>query len=99
MPRVRLHSQNSVDGTGALLDGNGAEPQAVQFITGELSRETEAFAVVVHHEKQSAVILRKFYHDMGSLSMLFYVVECFTVNLENLATDAVWSAQFSRIHQ
>jgi len=25
--------------------------------------------------------------------MLFYVVECFTVNLENLATDAVGSVQ------
>src|SRR3981189_1378423 len=34
---------------------------------------------------------------MGSLRMLFYVVECFTVNLENLAADAVGSAQLGRI--
>src|SRR5258708_39498860 len=36
---------------------------------------------------------------MGSLGMLFYVVECFTVNLENLATDAVGSAQLGRINE
>src|SRR5215831_4405580 len=36
---------------------------------------------------------------MGSLGMLFYVVECFTVNLENLATDAVRCAQLCRINQ
>src|SRR6185437_1334305 len=41
----------------------------------------------------AAVILRQFYHDMGSLRMLFYVVKCFTVNLENLAADAVGSVQ------
>src|SRR6266478_4384852 len=36
---------------------------------------------------------------MGSLGMLFYVVECFSVNLENLATDAVGSAQLSRVYE
>src|SRR2546428_7751481 len=36
---------------------------------------------------------------MGSLGMLFYVVECFTVNLENLAADAVGSAQLGRVNQ
>src|SRR6266481_4183594 len=36
---------------------------------------------------------------MGSLGMLFYNVECFTVNLENLATDAVGSAQLGRINE
>src|SRR5260370_20849870 len=36
---------------------------------------------------------------MGSLGMLFYVVECFSVNLENLATDAVGSAQLGRINE
>src|SRR5258708_3172776 len=36
---------------------------------------------------------------MGSLGMLFYIVECFTVNLENLATDAVGSAQLGRIDE
>src|SRR6266566_1288552 len=30
---------------------------------------------------------------MGSLGMLFYIIECFTVNLENLAADAVRRAQ------
>src|SRR6266852_5984073 len=34
---------------------------------------------------------------MGSLRMLFYVVKCFTVNLENLAADAVWRSQLGRI--
>src|SRR5271168_3682951 len=34
---------------------------------------------------------------MGSLSMLFYVVECFTVNLEKLAADAVGSLEVGRI--
>src|SRR5215472_7288208 len=36
---------------------------------------------------------------MGSLGMFFYVVECFSVNLENFATDAVGSAQFGGIDQ
>src|SRR5260370_31764069 len=36
---------------------------------------------------------------MGSLGMLFYVVECFSVNLENLAADAVGSAQLGRINE
>src|SRR6266849_8898847 len=36
---------------------------------------------------------------MGSLGMLFYVVECFSVNLENLAADAVRSVQLCRIDQ
>src|SRR5258706_562148 len=30
---------------------------------------------------------------MGSLSMLFYIVKCFTVNLEKLAADAVRSVK------
>src|SRR6266446_7605033 len=92
MPRVRLYSQSPVDSTRALLDGNRTKPQTVQFIPGELSGETKAFAVIVHYQKQAAVVLRKFYHDMGCLRMLFYVVECFTVNLENLAADAVRSS-------
>src|SRR5262245_40489834 len=99
MSRVRLHGQNPVDGTRSLLDGNRTQPKTIQFITGELSRETKALAVVVHHQKQPAVILRKFYHDMASLSMLFYVVECFPVNLEKLPTNAVGSAQIRRIHE
>src|SRR5215472_317417 len=36
---------------------------------------------------------------MGSLGMLFYVVECFTVNLEDFAANAVGSAQFGRINE
>src|SRR5215471_1219195 len=36
---------------------------------------------------------------MGSLGMFFYVVECFSVNLENLAADTVGSAQFRRINE
>src|SRR5215467_10557127 len=99
MPRIRLHSQIPVDGTRALLDGNGTQPEAVELVTREFSSEAEAFTVVVNHQHQSAVILREFYHDMCSLSMLFYVVECFSVNLENLATDAVGSAQIGGIEQ
>ena len=36
---------------------------------------------------------------MGSLGMLFYVVECFSVNLENLAADAVGGAQLGGIDE
>src|SRR5207237_9534517 len=36
---------------------------------------------------------------MGSLGMLFYVVECFTVNLENLAANTVRGPQLCRINQ
>src|SRR5712692_5996453 len=36
---------------------------------------------------------------MGSLGMLFYIVECFPVNLENLPAHAVGGAQLSRIDQ
>src|SRR6266571_766093 len=36
---------------------------------------------------------------MGSLGMLFYIVECFPVNLENLAADAVGGTQLCRIDQ
>src|SRR5712692_3782979 len=36
---------------------------------------------------------------MGSLGMLFYVVECFPVNLENLAANAVGGAQLCRIDE
>src|SRR6266849_9163168 len=36
---------------------------------------------------------------MGSLRMLFYVVKCFTVNLENLAADAVRRSQLRRIYK
>src|SRR5207302_7999653 len=36
---------------------------------------------------------------MGSLGMLFYVIECFPVNLENLAANAVGSAQLCRVNE
>jgi len=36
---------------------------------------------------------------MGSLGMLFYVVECFPVNLENLAAHAVGSTELSGINE
>src|SRR5579863_1750635 len=36
---------------------------------------------------------------MRSLSMLFYVVECFTVNLEKLAADAIGSLNLNRINE
>src|ERR1700758_139398 len=99
MSGVRLYSQIPIDGKRSLLDGNGTQSETVEFVPSKLSGETETFTVIVYDQKQSAVVLRKFYHDMGSLSMLFYVVECFTVNLENLAADAVRSVQIGRIHQ
>src|SRR5271168_2615072 len=36
---------------------------------------------------------------MGSLGMLFYVVECFTVNLEEFAADTVGSLQIGGVDQ
>jgi hypothetical protein len=78
-----------------LLDGNRTQPQAVELIPGKPAGKTKALAVVIHNEDDAAVILRQFYHDMGSLRMLFYVVECFTVNLENLAADAVGGVEVS----
>src|SRR5215475_6315499 len=99
MPWVRFHGQDSPYRARSFLNGNWTQPQAVQLIPGEAASKAEAFAVVVHHKGESAVILRQFYHDMGSLRMLFYVVECFSVNLENLAANAVGSAQFGGIDE
>src|SRR5580692_7132640 len=82
-----------------LLDGNRTQPQAVELIPGKPAGKTKALAVVIHNEDDAAVILRQFYHDMGSLGMLFYVVECFTVNLEDLAADAVGSAKLRGINE
>src|SRR5271157_3971584 len=99
MARVRLNGQKSPHSTRSLLDGNRTQSQAVELIPSEPAGKTKALAVVVNHENNATVVLRQFYHDMGSLSMLFYVVECFTVNLENLAADAVGRLQFGGIDQ
>src|SRR5271168_3773318 len=99
MARVRLNGQKSPHSTRSLLDGNRTQSQAVELIPSEPAGKTKALAVVVNHENNATVVLRQFYHDMGSLSMLFYVVECFTVNLEKLAADAVGSLQVRRIDQ
>src|SRR5271168_1829773 len=93
MARVRLNGQKSPHSTRSLLDGNRTQSQAVVLIPSEPAGKTKALAVFVNHENNATVVLRQFYQDMGSLSMLFYVVECFTVNLENLAADAVGSVQ------
>src|SRR5580692_4994998 len=93
MARVRLNGQNASHSTRTLLDGNGTQSQAVELIPSEPASETETLAVVVNYQNDATVVLRQFYHDMGSLRMLFYVVECFTVNLENLAADAVRSVE------
>src|SRR5208282_4918694 len=97
MARVRLNGQKSPHSTRSLLDGNRTQSQAVELIPSEPAGKTKALAVVVNHENNATVVLRQFYHDMGSLSMLFYVVECFTVNLEKLAADAVGSLEVGRI--
>src|SRR6202011_1569970 len=99
MAGIGLHGQHAPHSTRTLLDGNRTQPQTIQFIPGEPASETKTLAVVVNHQNESAVVLRQFYHDMGSLRMFFYVVECFTVNLENLAAHAVRSMQFHRINQ
>src|SRR5580704_11734874 len=99
MARVRLNGQNASHSTRTLLDGNRTQSQAVELIPGKPAGETETFTVVVNYQNDATVVLRQFYHDMGSLGMLFYVVECFTVNLENLATDAVGSAKLSGINE
>src|ERR1700751_3492898 len=93
MARVRLNGQHAPHGTRSLLDGNGTQPQTIQLIPSKPAGEAEAFTVIIDHQNQTTVVLRQFYHDMGSLRMLFYVVECFPVNLENLATNAVGSVQ------
>src|SRR5580698_3740202 len=93
MARVRLNGQDAPHGTRTLLDGNRTQSQAVELIPSKPAGETETLAVVINYQNDATVVLRQFYHDMGSLRMLFYVVECFTVNLENLATDAVGSVQ------
>src|SRR5208337_418578 len=99
MARVRLHGQNSPDRARSFLDGNRTQSQPVQLIPRESPGKAESFAVVVHHQSEPAIVLRQFYHDMGSLGMLFYVVECFTVNLEKLPANPVRSVQFRRINQ
>src|ERR1700739_5015436 len=99
MAGIRLHGQHAPHSTRTLLDGDGTQPKAIQFIPSEPACETKTLAVIINHQNESAVVLRQFYHDMGSLRMLFYVVECFTVNLENLAADAVRGVQFDRIDE
>src|ERR1700736_3872623 len=97
MAGIGLHGQHAPHSTRTLLDGDRTQPQTIKLIPSETAREAKTLAVVIHYQNKPAVVLRQFYHDMGSLRMLFYVVECFTVNLENLAADAVRSVQFHRI--
>src|SRR5271166_1718801 len=99
MPRVRFHGQHSPDRARSFLDGNWTQPQAVKLIPCESTGEAEPLAVIVHHEGEPAVILRQFYHDMGSLRMLFYVVECFSVNLEDLPANPVRGVQIGGIDE
>src|SRR5262249_21262666 len=96
MARVRLDRQHAPHGARTLLDGNGTQPQTIQLIPSKPAGEAKALAVVIDHQNETTVVLRQFYHDMGSLRMLFYVVECFTVNLENLAAHAVGSVGLDR---
>src|SRR5207245_4339421 len=60
---------------------------------------TNTLVIVIDYKYYTAVVLRQFYHDMGSLGMLFYIVECFPVNLENLPAHAVRGAQLGRIDE
>src|SRR6266436_9532592 len=99
MAWVGLHGQHAPHSTRTLLDGNGTQPQAIQFIPGKPACKAKTFAVVVNDQNETAIILRQFYHDMGSLRMFFYVVECFTVNLENLAADTIGGVQLDGVDE
>src|SRR5215469_1039089 len=99
MARVRFHGQHPPNRARSFLDGNWTQPQAVKLIPSEAAGEAEPLAVIVHHEGEPAVILRQFYHDMGSLRMLFYVVECFSIYLEDFPANPVRSMQIYRIHK
>ena len=50
MSRARLDSQNPADGTRAFLNGNGTQPQTIQFIAGEPAGKTKPLAVVVYYK-------------------------------------------------
>src|SRR5579863_1447858 len=91
MPRTRLNCQQATHCARVFLYGNRAEPQTVQFIAGKPPREAKPFAVVIHDQDNRAFRLRQFYHDVGSSGMLFYIVECFPVYLEQFPADSVRS--------
>src|ERR1700730_17806359 len=99
MARIRLDSQHAPHSTRTFLDGDRTQPQTIELIPGESPGEAEPFAVIVNHQNEAAILLRQFYHDMGSLRMFFYVIKCFTVNLEKFAADAVRSLHFDGIDE
>ena len=84
-----FHREHTPHASGALFDRNGAEPQAIQFIARKASCETEPLAVVIYYQDNLAVILPQFYHHMRGSRMFFYIVECFTVNLEYFAAHPI----------
>jgi len=59
-----------------------------------LPAKLNPLAVVVHYELLDGCHpCDQFYHDMGSLGMFFYIVECFPVIWKISRQNAVWSAQ------
>src|SRR5690348_2305802 len=95
----RLHHQHTPDASCTVLDRDRTQSQPIQFIPGITPGEAEAFAVIVDNEHNLGVILPQFYHDMRGASMLFYVVECFPVNLKEFAANAVRQIEHGRVDQ
>src|SRR5713226_8363025 len=70
MARIGLDGQHAPHGTRTLLDGDRTQTQTIKLIPGEPSGESKPFAVIINHQNEAAIVLRQFYHDMGSLRML-----------------------------
>src|SRR5713101_1495333 len=99
MTGAGLYGQHPTHRARSLLDGDGTQPQAIKLIPRKLPGEAETFAVVVHNEDDAAIVPRQFYHDMGSLRMLFYVTQRFAVNLKELSANVVGSFNFRGVNK
>src|ERR1700739_3009076 len=97
MARRRLHHQYTPNASCTVFDRDRAQAQPVQRVARIAACEAEAFAVIIDDQNNFRIILPQFYHDMRGASMLFYVVQCLTVNLEQFAADAIWQVQHGRI--
>jgi hypothetical protein len=50
MPWIRLDSQNPTHGSRTFLDGNGTQPQTIQFVTRKSSGKAKPLAVIVYYK-------------------------------------------------
>src|ERR1700676_1668014 len=99
MARSRLHHQHTPNTSCTVFDRDRTQAQPVQFVAGIAAREAEAFAVIVDDQNNFRIILPQFYHDMRGPSMLFYVVQCFSVNLKQFTAYAIRQVQDGGIDQ